>query len=135
MKVSKKSKWTELPELTDMPEGNPFIEGFIEWMGTPQGQLSIEAIDLLHPLLEKLQLDAKARKILWTDGEQLTIDESVKRMHVEYPELPAEVIEEKLISWLEMEYEPKGASEKQLDELDRLTEAWIDDHERKHRRA
>jgi len=117
MKVSKKAKWTALPELTEMPEGNPFIEGFLEWMDSPEGQLSIEAIDLVHPLLEKLQVDAKARKILWTDGEQLTIDESVKRIHAEYPELPAEVIEEKLISWLEMEYEPTGATQKQIDEL------------------
>jgi hypothetical protein len=129
MKVPKKAK------LPDLPGSNPFVDGFLEWMDSPEGQLSIEASDLVLPLLEDVQVDAKARKLLWSDGERLTIDASVKRIHAQHPELPAELIEDKLISWLEMDYEPEGASQQQLDELDRLTETWIDDHNRAHHRA
>lgn len=132
MKAPKKAK---LPELPELPESNPFVDGLLEWMDSPEGQLSIEATDLVSPLLEKVQVDAKARKLLWPDGERLSIDASVKRIHAKRPELPAELIEDKLISWLEMDYEPAGASQQQLDELDRLTETWIDDHNRTHRRA
>ena len=125
----------KVPKKAKLPESNPFVDGLLEWMDSPEGQLSIEAMDLVHPLLEKVQVDAKARKLLWADGKRLSIDASVKRIHAKHPELPAEVIEEKLISWLEMDYEPKGVSQQQLDDLDRQTEEWIDDHNREHRRA
>ena len=32
--------------------------------------------------------------------------------------------------WLDGIYAPEGATQQQLDELDQLTEKWIDDHER-----
>ena len=132
MKVPKKAKRPKQPEL---PESNPFVDGLVEWMDSPEGQLSIEALDLVFALLENVQVDAKARLLIWTTGERLSIDASVKRIHAQHPELPAELIEDKLISWLEMDYEPEGASQQQLDDLDRLTETWIDDHNRAHRRA
>src|SRR3978361_1964909 len=34
-------------------EGNPFIDGFLEWMGAPEGQQSIEALDLVFGTLEQ----------------------------------------------------------------------------------
>jgi hypothetical protein len=135
MKVPKKAKRPKQPELPDLPESNPFVDGLVEWMDSPEGQLSIEAMDLVFALLENVQVDANARQLIWTDGERLSIDASVKRIHAQHPELPAELIEDKLISWLEMDYEPEGASQQQLDELDQLTEKWIDDHNRAHRRA
>ena len=36
-----------------------------------------------------------------------------------------------IISWIE-NYAPKGASEKQLDELDHLTDAWVDQLEKRN---
>ncbi len=41
---------------------------------------------------------------------------------------PVELIETHLIAWLEMEFTPKIYSQEQIDELDRLTETWVDDH-------
>ena len=131
MKVPKKAK-AKLPES---PQSNAFVDGLFEWMDSSEGQLSIQALDLVFALLEKVQVDANARELLWADGERLSIDASVQRIHAEHPEVPAELIEDKLISWLEMDYVPAGATQQQLDELDRLTEEWIDDHNRSQRRA
>lgn len=111
-------------------EDNPFVEDFVEWMNSPEGELSDEARETVWTLLEKADVDAKNRKIIWEDGKRLSITESVQRIHTHYPELPLEEIETHLITWLEMEFAPPTYSEKQLDELDRLTEKWIDDHER-----
>jgi hypothetical protein len=111
-------------------ENNPFVEGFIDWIDSPEGELSSEVSDAVWMLLEKADLDAKHRKILWEDGKRLSITESVQRIHADYPDFPLETIEEHLIGWLEMEFAPPSYSQKQLDELDRLTEKWIDDHER-----
>ena len=111
-------------------EDNPFVEDFLEWMNSPEGELSDEARETVWTLLEKADVDAKNREIIWEDGKRLSITESVQRVHADYPEFPLELIETHLISWLEMEFAPPSYSEKQLDELDRLTEKWIEDHER-----
>lgn len=111
-------------------EDNPLLDGFAEWMGSAEGELSGEVLDAVWMLLETANVDAKRRKIIWEDGKRLSIPESVQRIHADNPDFPPELIEEHLIGWLQMEYAPPDYSEKQLDELDRLTDKWIDDHER-----
>ena len=111
-------------------EDNPFIEGFFDWMDSPEGELSSEVSGIVWTLLEKADVDAKRRTIIWNDGKNLSITESVQRIHAHYPNFPLEMIEEHLIGWIEMEYAPPTYSQEQLNELDRLTEKWIDDHER-----
>ena len=109
-------------------ENNPFIEELFEWMDSPRGQLSDEVREAAWQILEKVDVDAANRKLIWDDGRRLSIDESVQRIHGDYPELPVELIETHLIAWLEMEFAPKTYSQEQLDELDRLTEKWVNDH-------
>lgn len=111
-------------------EDNPFLQGLLEWMDSPEGQQSTEALEGVYGALEGADVDAKGRQILWPDGQRLSLAESVQRIHAEQPELSAELIESKLISWLEMEFAPPHYSKAQLAELDRLTEQWIADHER-----
>lgn len=111
-------------------EDNPFLDGFAEWMGSAEGQLSGEALDVIWVLLETAHVDANKQKIIWEDGKRLSIAQSVQRIHADHPDFPPELIEVHLIGWLQMEYAPPDYSEKQLDELDRLTEKWADDHQR-----
>ena len=112
-------------------EDNPFLEGFAGWMDSPEGELSSEVLDAVWMLLEKVDVDAKNRKIIWEDGKRLSITESVQRIHAGCPDFPLDLIETHLIGWLEMEFAPPTSSQEQLDELDRLTENWIEDHERR----
>ena len=44
-----------------------------------------------------------------------------------------DLIETHVIGWLEMEFAPPTYTPDQLDELDQLTEAWVEDHERQGR--
>lgn len=111
-------------------EDNPFLDDFAGWRGSPEGGLSSEVLDAVWMLLEKVDVDAKNRKIIWEDRKGLSITESVQRIHAECPDFPLELIETHLIGWLQMEFAPPTYSQEQLDELDRLTEKWIDDHER-----
>ncbi|MGH8288508.1 MAG: hypothetical protein ACREV7_05695 [Steroidobacteraceae bacterium] len=110
-------------------EDNPFIEDFLGWMDSSEGQQSIEALDIVWPLLENAGVDAKRRKIIWEDGQRLSITQSAQRIHADYPDLPPDLIEAKVISWLESGFAPESYSPQQLDELDRLTEKWIEDHQ------
>ena len=111
-------------------EDNPFLDDFSEWMGSAEGELSGEVLDAVWMLLETADVDANQRKIIWEDGKRLSIPESVQRIHADHPDFPPELIEAHVIGWLEMEFAPPDYSEEQLDELGRLTEKWIDEHER-----
>ena len=109
-------------------ENNTFIGGLFEWMDSPRGQLSDEVRETTWHSLENVDVDATNRKLIWNDGKRLSIDESVQRIRGDYPDFPVELIETHLIAWLEMEFAPKTYSQEQIDELDRLTEAWTNDH-------
>jgi len=127
--MGKKNKWgwsLEPPEQHPF-ENNPFIEALFEHIHSPEGELYSEMSETLWPLLQKLQVDAKQRKLIWPDGKRLDLDESVQHIQTDYPDFPRELIESRLISWLDAEYAPESCSPEQLDELDRLTERWIDD--------
>jgi hypothetical protein len=115
-------------------EDNPFAEGLLDWMGSPEGQLSIEVSDTLWELMENVQLDARRRELIWPEAERLSLEQSAERIQNEYPHFPRERIESFLISWLE-HYAPEGYSQQQLDELDQLTEQWIYDYERRSKSA
>ena len=87
--------------------------------------------DTLWPLLDELHVDAKQRHIIWPDGRRFNLDDAVQNIQADYPELPRAAIESTLISWLDAGYTPTGYSPEQFDELDRLTEEWINDHSRR----
>lgn len=99
-------------------------------MGSPDGELSGAVSDAVCALLQQADVDAKRRKIIWPDGKRLSIAGSVQRIHAACPDFPPELIEEHLIGWLDLEFAPPNYSRQQLDELDSLTEKWIEDHER-----
>jgi hypothetical protein len=115
-------------------EDNPFIEGFLEWMDAPEGQQSIQALDQVFDALEHAGVDARHRKIVWADGNRLSIEQSVERIHAKHPGVPRYLIETHVLGWLE-NCAPESCSEHQLEELDRLIEPWLDDHERTSRAA
>jgi hypothetical protein len=112
-------------------EDNPVIDGFLD---APEGQQSIEALDLVSDALEHAGVDARQRKIVWADGKRLSIAQSAERIHAGHPGLTCELIETHVLGWLES-CAPESYSERQLEELDRLIEPWLDDYERTSRAA
>lgn len=110
-----------------------FPEDFVDWMNCPDSDLIIQIIDAVSPSLAKVEVDANARQLIWDDGQRLSISQSVQRLHAACPQFPADKIEDHLITWLEGEYVPEHYSQEQMDEFDRLTGCWVDDHERRRR--
>jgi hypothetical protein len=111
-------------------EDNPLIEDVFGSMDSPDDALSDAVRHTVWSILEKADVDARKRKIVWPDGQSLSIAKSVARIHADYPDVPIALIDTHLTAWLEMEFVPPNFSQKQLDELDQLTEKWIDAHER-----
>ena len=110
---------------------NPFLDGLLDWMGSPEGQQCIALRDVLWDLMEHVQPDAKQRKLIWPDAEPLDLEQSIQRIQKEYPEFLRGHIEEFLLNWIDMGYDPQNYSQAQLDQLDSLTERWVADHLRK----
>ena len=125
----KKDKWDwdKKPLEQELSQIMAFIDDPFDPMGSPEGDLYSQVREALWPLLETLHVDAKKRKFIWPDGKRLDLDGSVQKIHTDYPDFPRQLIESRLISWLEMDYAPESYTPEQLDELDRLTERWIDD--------
>ena len=107
---------------------NPFVDGFLEWMGSREGRQCIEVRDVLWDLLEDVELDAKQRHLIWPDAERLDLVQSIQRIQKLYPDFPGDEIEEFLLDWIDMGYDPENYSQAQLNELDSLTERWLADH-------
>jgi hypothetical protein len=124
--MAKKSGWSG----GGLFENTPFSEASPEWMDASDDELADEVREHAWETLKNADVDAANRTIIWEDGKRLSIDESVQRIHQRYPEFPLDLIEDTVIVWLEGEFAPESYSPEQLDELDRLTEAWIDDHDR-----
>src|SRR6516225_7056962 len=118
----------EHPDEESIFANNPFIEGFFEWMDSPEGEKHLEIYDVLSKLLEDVHLDARERKVIWPDAERLDIEQSVQRIQKLYRNFPRDEIEEFMIDWIDMGYEPENYSPQQFNELDRLTERWVADH-------
>ena len=117
----------------EQPQGsifanNPFLDGLFEWMDSPEGQQCIELRDVLWNLLEDVLLDAKQRKLIWPDAERLDLEQSIQRVQKKYPDFPRDEVEEFLLDWIDMGYDPENYSQAQLDELDSLTKRWVADH-------
>jgi hypothetical protein len=101
--------------------------GFLEWMDAPGGQQSIAALDLVFDALVHAGVDARQRKIVWVDGERLSIEQSAERIHAEHPGVARDLIETHVLGWLES-CVPESYSERELEPypFEAIHGAWFD---------
>ncbi|MHB8347532.1 MAG: hypothetical protein ACYDHM_10190 [Acidiferrobacterales bacterium] len=112
----------------------PIEDEFLQWMGSPEGLLSQEALEIVWPLLDTTRIDVQGEKLIWPDGKRLGIEQTVQRIHQDHPALDRDAIEDKVISWLEMEYVPKDYTPEQMDEFEERIDLWLERHQRRARR-
>ena len=99
------------PEEESIFMNNPFIEGLFEWMDSPEGAKHLEIYDVLSKLLEDVHLDARERKVIWPDAERLDLEQSIQRVQQKYPDFPRNEVEEFLLDWIDMGYDPQNDSQ------------------------
>lgn len=105
-----------------------FLEDFLEWMGSPEGADSMDALDYVFNTLDGARVDPVKRKINWPDGERLSIDQSVDRMSKDSG-LDRQSILSHFIGWLQMDYIPEGLNEKQMELFENQIESWVEEYE------
>ena len=89
---------------------NPLVDDFFGSMDSPEDALSDAVMNTVWTILEKADVDARKRKIVWQDGQRLSITESALRIHADYPDFPIALIDTHLTAWLEMEFVPPNRS-------------------------
>jgi len=105
------------------PAGD-FLEGFLDWMGSREGLESINVLDGVFNALEGATVEVSERKIIWPDAQALSIEQSVERLH-KTSGLDRQAILSHLIGWLQMEYEPQGLDEDQMQRFEKQIDAWV----------
>ena len=125
---AKKSWDMEDMEATPPWCDETFFDEMSEWWDSPEGSLWLDMLsELEEPVLKDVGLDARQRKFLWPDADPLDLDQSARHINQQCPHFPEDSIKEFLIYWIQHGYEPKGYSQSQMDELERLTEQWAED--------
>ena len=131
--MGKKRKQPSEPTIFD---DNPFLDGFFEWMDSPEGERAQEVLDTLLDLMEDVQVDVKQRKFVWPDAGALDLQQCIEHIQKQCPDFSVEEIEGHLLYWIESGYNPEDHSpeplaQETLDELERLSLQWVADHTRR----
>jgi hypothetical protein len=116
-----KMKRTQPPE-TD------FMEGFAQWLESEEGLQSLEAVDCVYNALDSASVDISEKRIVWSDGQRLTIEQSAERIHSEM-NLCQDAIINHIIGWLQMEYVPEGLDDEQMEMFESHINAWVEEYE------
>ena len=82
-----------------------FMEGFCEWLGTEEAEQDSLAIDEIAAAFKDATVDVPNRKIIWHNGQTLSVEESAKRIHSS-TEIPINSLCVHIAAWLDMHYEP-----------------------------
>ena len=130
------SKKCKPPSERSIFDNNPFLDGFFEWMDSPEGERATEVLDTLLDLMDDVQVDVKHRQFVWPDTGRLNLQQCIEHVQKQCPEFSVEEIEGHLLYWIEGGYNPENHSpeplaQEQLDELERPSLQWVADHTRR----
>lgn len=121
--------WDAEPLILGRVSGADFEE-LSDWADSPAGQLFFKTEAIVKRHLKKANVDAINRKIIWNDGQRLSVAESAQRIQQKHQKVPLEAIDSGIIDWLTQGFVPSGYTQEQFDEFERLTNEWADEHER-----
>ncbi len=110
------------------PPETDFMEGFAQWMESEEGLQSQEAVDCVYNALDGASVDISEKKIIWSDGQRLTIEQSAERIHREM-NLGQDAIINHIIGWLQMGYVPEGLDDEQMEMFESRIDAWVKEGE------
>jgi hypothetical protein len=79
--------WSVEYRFPSIEEDPSFIDDVLEYANSPEGVLYSEVGDTVSVMLERADVDAKERQIIWEDGERLSITASAQRIVAEHPDI------------------------------------------------
>ena len=82
------------------------------------------AMDAVNGAFEGADVDLQARKIIWSDGDILTIEQSAQKISIK-TEVDNGAIIIHIICWLTMEFVPKGLNQEQMNSFEDQMNEWV----------
>ncbi len=110
------------------PPETDFMEGFGQWLESEAGLQSLDAVDCVYSALDGASVDIVEKKIIWSDGQRLTIEQSAEKIHREM-DLCQDAIINHIIGWLQMGYVPEELDDEQMEMFESQINAWVEDFE------
>jgi hypothetical protein len=87
-----------------------------------------EDLFAVQDALKRASVDARERRIVWHDGTRLSIEEAARKIRSESG-VTDDIVQLHVVSWLQMDYEPEGLDEEQMEEFEQLIELWTAPYE------
>jgi hypothetical protein len=87
-------------------------------------EASVYAMDTVNRAFEGADVDLQARKIIWSDGRILTIEQSAQKISKQSGVDNTEILNQ-IICWLTMDFVPKGLNQEQMSSFEDQMEEWI----------
>ena len=114
--------------MSHEPESPSLVIGSEEWVESfPDGLYDLAMVQVLQCVEHVKRLDPNNRKLIWDDGKALSFDDSLQRVRAGLPQLPIELIRVHLIDWMDMDDLPGNLTEEEIEEMDILVSAWVDE--------
>lgn len=80
----------------------------------------------ISEILDEIEVDIDERKMVWPDGERLSIMQTAKRIREETG-IARDFVKSAVISWLEICYVPQGLDGSQMEIFEEKVSKWIKD--------
>ncbi len=92
----------------------------------------IGATEAVFVALEKAGIDLETRKIIWPDGETLTIGLTAEKIHLQTG-IDLKDIENHVLGWLEVGFDPsEDLDDNEMETLENKIDKWIEDYQVKN---
>jgi hypothetical protein len=87
-----------------------------------------QAIDDIQMALDNANVEINNRKIIWADGERLSIDQSLLKIS-SISKADIKILKYHIVLWLEMDFVPEDLNEKEMEIFEKQIAQWINDYE------
>jgi hypothetical protein len=100
---------------------------FFDWLESDAGKAASQAIDDIQLALDGAGIDLNERKIIWADGERLSIDQSAEKIK-SFSAVDIKILKKHIILWLEMDFVPDDLNQTEMHSFEKQIAQWIKDY-------
>ncbi len=90
-------------------------------------EVAWQASDDVSMALDGASVDLDDRKIVWADGERLSIDQSTAKIK-SISKVDLKILKYHVILWLEMDYVPNDLNQEEMEIFEKQIDQWIEDY-------
>jgi len=103
------------------------FDEFFNWLDSDTGEAAWQAIDDIRLAFDGATVDLNERKIIWADGERLSIGESATKIKY-FSYVDIKILNNHIVLWLEMDFVPNDLNPKGMANFEAQITKWINDY-------